>query len=279
MRNTQTNYSKIEHTLLCSMIALLFFVISAPPVDAVVNSLWNGANGNWTDAIDWSSNPNYPNNGGGVKYNATIPAGSVALNRNIRIEQFVLTGGSLLGGFDLTLNQGMTWTAGTLGNTGTLTLMAGSSSTFGTVGSFTDLPLSGRTINNSGAITLSGDSVVGTNAIFNNLAGATVEAQGGKIFDYYNAGNSNSTFNNFGSFIVNDLSGGEHYFTVFNNTGGVATVESGTLGFAAGTSSGGQFEQTGGRLLFFNSNPALGYTLGDGSVITGSSPEVLLGYC
>src|SRR3990172_356099 len=61
-------------------------------------STWNGSIGNWTDAIRWSTNPFYPNNGNGaVSYRAVIGAGDVNLNADIALAAVQLNGG-LLGG-------------------------------------------------------------------------------------------------------------------------------------------------------------------------------------
>ena len=244
---------------------------------ADVSATWLGGNGNWGNATLWDTNPNFPNNGnGGFTYDATINSGTATLDRNIAIQRLFLNGGGIDGSFNLTLNDGLSWTGGTIaGSPGTaVELPAKSTSTF----SGTDpLTLNGRTINNSGTVSEI-QSVDGDGAI-NNLAGATWDIQAGA-----NGNNAPSLspaiFNNSGNFIV---SGGLSDFSntnvtgVFNNSGTV-TIQSNTAGGAKALAIGGDgmdsgaFNVAAGTQLNFLSRPLIAnsYTLTMGATISGA---------
>ena len=50
---------------------LLFLVLFSPVLNAQTTASWNGGNGNWSNAKDWTPN-GAPNNGGGTFFNAVI---------------------------------------------------------------------------------------------------------------------------------------------------------------------------------------------------------------
>ncbi len=80
-------------------IALIGLLADSPAAD--FSAVWNGGNGNWSDALHWNTNPNYPNNGGGITYDATINGGTVTLDRDITIQRFFFNGnvnGGILNG-------------------------------------------------------------------------------------------------------------------------------------------------------------------------------------
>ena len=83
---------------------------------------WTGANGNWSNAANWSTSPNSPNNGQpntGEVYNATLDNGStITLDVPVTIQKLTLSNGTITGSNSLTLNQLFTWDAGTLSGSG-----------------------------------------------------------------------------------------------------------------------------------------------------------------
>src|SRR5579864_4872107 len=108
---------------------------------------WNGGNGNWSTAGDWSGGV-VPNNGGGKTYNVTISNGTtetVTLNLGVTISDLTLGTSATLqssGSNSLTIASG-----GTFNNSGTLDFNTGSNL----------LTIqSGGSLNNSGSMTFSG---------------------------------------------------------------------------------------------------------------------------
>jgi hypothetical protein len=124
----------MQRTLKISLLCLALVVATLLPQtvnSADFSAIWDGGNGNWDDPLHWNTNPNYPNNGGGITYDATIHNGNIALNSDITIERFFLNGGALNGLGQLNLNEGLTWMGGSIsGSSGSsITLAVGSTST------------------------------------------------------------------------------------------------------------------------------------------------------
>src|SRR5688572_16912594 len=165
---------------------------------ADVTSTWGGGTGNWGSAPNWSNSPpvnHFPNNGnGGFTYDAVINSGTVTLNQNIAIQAFTLGSGTLTGANDLTTAALLTWNSGTMSGTGVTNANGGLA-----LGPF-QATLSGRTLNNAAAATLGGGGTlfIQTGGEFNNLVGASFEAQGES--DIFGGGTPNGAFNNSGSF-------------------------------------------------------------------------------
>ena len=46
------------------------------------SATWNGSSNNWSSQADWSSNPNYPNNGVpiGASYDVVVGSGTINLD-------------------------------------------------------------------------------------------------------------------------------------------------------------------------------------------------------
>ena len=252
---------------------------------AVENSLWGGGSGHWADASHWSSNPYYPHNGnGGLTYDATVTTGSVTLDQDITIQRFTLGGGALGGGSTLTLNDGLTWTAGTLGGAGTLALPFGSISTLAapTGSASGSLGLRGRTIDNAGTINLS--TRLGLAGGMNEpLVASTLNNLPAGVFNLQSAGSVSGSgtvaliFNNAGH--LNVAGGAGSVDTLFNNSGTVTLQPSGgftttSLTLSGGGTSTGTFNLGTGSLSFGYSGPTSfyggGHTLAEGTTITGS---------
>ena len=104
----------MQRTLRTSLLVLSLAVIALAPSShssaADFSAIWDGGNGNWDDPLHWSTNPNYPNNGGGFTYNATINSGAVTLDRDIMIQRLFLNNFKSTiygnGSSQLTLNEG-----------------------------------------------------------------------------------------------------------------------------------------------------------------------------
>jgi hypothetical protein len=208
------------------VVATLAQITQASAAD--VSAVWDNFNGNWGDPFHWNTNPNYPNNTGGVTYDATINGGVITLDRNITIQRLFFNSsvngihgiyGSISGPFELTLNEGLIWTGGVIGST-TINLTTGSVSTI------TGLELGhylGGTINNSG--TVNQDAPLEFTGVINNLAGATWNMSGSGInpLQGHPPPNSGGIFNNAGNLVIGSVNGYSTTYlrSTFNNSGTV----------------------------------------------------------
>jgi uncharacterized repeat protein (TIGR01451 family) len=187
---------------------------------------------------------------------------------------------TLTGSGTLTVTQVMTWTNGTQSGSGATTIASGA-----TLNVNGPVMLRQRTLNNAGTVnwTAANNWYIDTNAVLNNLVGATFNAQA----DGVSLGAINGAFNNQGTFVRSGPGTSSVTALAFNNTGTVS-VESGVLQFGssfvqnAGATwlSGGNLTKSGA--LVFN-----GGTLGGkgtitgtvsnigGTVLPGSSPGIL----
>ena len=258
--------------LLAATLVVAHFALSSNSFAADFSAIWDGGNGNWGDALHWNTNPNYPDNAGGVTYDATINSGNVTLDRNITIQRLFFSNGIVGGGFELTLNDGLTWSGGRIGSI--VNLATGSASTIAPNSSSSSY-LDGATINNSGSVTQSAGVYAGTGgAIINNLAGATwVVQQGAGMYGF----NGPFTFNNAGDFIVS----GTFFspFATFNNIGTMKLEAGGGVRFEQGGSASGTFDVAAGADLVFGGfdTPSTSYTLNAGALINGPGSTVVDG--
>jgi hypothetical protein len=170
-------------TLTPSFVFLTLIIVTAitsvsDSFAADFSAIWDGGNGNWDDPLHWSTNPNYPDNTGGFTYDATINHGTVSLNRDITIQRLFFDGRDtiLTGAHELTLNQGMTLTGGSLSST--INLSAGSTSNISTSNISSGPSALGGILNNSGTLNQSAQifRLYGT---INNMAGSTWNLQAG----------------------------------------------------------------------------------------------------
>jgi hypothetical protein len=85
---------------------------------------WNGASGNWSETGKWY--PRVPVNGApaGSSYDAVISGGVVTLDADANVNTLQLTGGTLAGAYNLTMDYGGTIT-GTYNVTGATTVNGG----------------------------------------------------------------------------------------------------------------------------------------------------------
>jgi hypothetical protein len=253
--------------LLLCLVLVVATLFPQTASSADFSAIWDGGSGNWSDPLHWNTDPNYPNNGGGFTYDATINAGSVTLDRNITIQRLYLNNGTLSGAFELALNEGITWTAGRIGSSATVKLMPGSTSSihFGSLDG---------TLNNHGIMNLSGtvgdpaSVVLSDTGIINNSAKATWNFQGSinpfvGMFTPPSAGQVNNAGNMIVS-PVNTPEGINYLRTSFNNTGTVTLTNMANLFVDRGSASGA-FDLGAQTTLNLGS-----YTLASGAIISGA---------
>ncbi len=190
------NGSRVDTADYVGTFAVNYGANSVTLRDFVPSTRWLGGNGNWTDGTKWLSNPLYPNDTDSTHYSVLIRSGDfVALNADITISRFFLTGGFLGGGGGntLTVTNNFVWIGGGLsgfpaGNV--LNLTAGSTSRISTT-VYTFLNLGSCTINNGGNLTQ--NTIIQGPGTINNLAGATWNVMGTSEFI------DNLTFSNSGT--------------------------------------------------------------------------------
>jgi hypothetical protein len=68
-----------------NLTAVFFLLTFTNPLLAQTPAIWSGT-GDWTDASRWTSS-DFPNNGGGVTYAATINSGTTTLDRDITVDE------------------------------------------------------------------------------------------------------------------------------------------------------------------------------------------------
>jgi hypothetical protein len=195
--------------------------------------------------------------------NTTLFNGTINFARDITVTNLNINGGNLTGLSDVTVTGMLNWTAGNMSGTGR-TISTGALNISGTDFKLLDT----RTLNNAGAATWMGTNLqVIRRAVFNNLAGATFDAQTDTSLG---AGFSDTpgVFNNAGTFTKSLGTGTTSVTIVFNNSG-TTEVQTGTLSLGAGTSSGTITADAGATLAFtggINTLTATSAVNGDGNV-------------
>lgn len=219
------------------------------------NSTWNGSIGNWSDPTGWDSGI-VPQTGSN---NATITSGQVTLDSAFNIGTLSLTGGSINGTNDVTINGLFNWSGGAM-------VDAGSAHAVGPVLLAGDLDkiLATRTLVNDATATWSAGNLVTSNsaAIVNN--GTFIASFDGNL----QSQSGTNLFNNIGLFQKTAGAGGSNATAigaVFNNSGAVQ-VQAGRLALAGGGSASGAFAVSAGAELAFQSD----YTLAAASSLSGA---------
>ena len=250
-----------------------------PLFAANFTSTWIGFDGIWGNPNNWSTPDafgTFPNNGAST-YDAVLSnSGTRTLDQNITIERLTLSAGAVIGSGDLTLNENLIWSEGTLDGTGTTTVAGAASTISGN--QFGVNKFLARTLINSGTMTLSSGSLIfgsgsATPGVLNNSGTFNMTDTGGMGDGGHpnNAINNSGTwnasgatfvgvaFNNTGTVAVN--SGAMSVNGAFNNTGTVA-VNSGELSLAGGNTgtTTGDFNVSGGATLRLGGNFTLGAT-------------------
>lgn len=252
------------------------------------NAVWNGPNGNWTNAAIWSTNPFFPDNGNpGGPYSAILNGGFsvITLDANITIEQLQFNTGTIAGTNTLTLNQLFTWGNGSPGSGGTL-LGAGTINANGGM-AFNGPEImairDGWTLNvnanstwSDGTITLNGSMTQGST--LNIAASATLTVTGNNIAQQ--TGGFVSSIVNNGTFRKSTGTGTTSINTVrFANTAtGTVDVQSGTLSINGGGTSTGAFNVASGATLQFGASAgAVAFNVNGGSGIAGTGTTAISG--
>ncbi len=205
-------------------------------------------------------------NGSGISsagnFTIDVSGGFADIEKNLTIPDLVLTGGTLYGSGNITVNAtkgtALIWNGySTMSGVGSITVNTGSTASLGGDGTYQTLD--GRTFNNKGTVNwLSGSYLIYLNdgAVFNNLSGATFNANTPSSTIQYidnNAGPA-GTFSNAGTFNNNATASNttEVVNVLFNNSKTV-NANTGTLlldGGGSDTSAGTFFIPTAGTLNF-----------------------------
>jgi hypothetical protein len=261
------------------------------------------ADGTWTTATNWSSNPALPGVGDDVtisraagNFLVTLASGSQSINSLVSDERLTLTGGTLTLAAGSTVNNTFTLAGGTLGGPGALTLNAPATWDTGTltstvVGTGTNFlaglsitgggakSLSRRTLTNSAAATWTAGQVnSGSAADFVNAATGTFN----NTFDgnwLYNLGGGLSTFTNLGTFTKSAGAGATVFTSAFHSSGTV-NVNSGTLQLSAGSTHSGGVNVAASAVLDFASGTHLlnsGTTVGGAGAVAVTAGTVTVG--
>jgi hypothetical protein len=207
--------------------------------------------------------------------NFELDAGTMSLNADITIGQNFTQGqpginGSIAGPGNVTVPVGCTytWNGGTIQGAGRLDIQSGG--TLAIPGGDA-LVLSDRTVNNAGTINWTGPhGIQGGNATVNNLADGVFNISNDQVFVSHSSTNF-VTFNNAGTVTKTSAlppgAGATRLAVVFNNTGTVH-VNSGTLTFTAGTSSG-TLDIGSGAVASFNPGAGQDFYFTSGAQVMG----------
>jgi hypothetical protein len=244
-------------------IAFLALASLHPARAADQIATWNSTNNPWSAAAHWSTGL-FPHNGNaGFTYDAILGGGAITLDRNIAIQRYTQSGGSLLASspFTLTVHELFTWSGGTLTNAGVVQANGGMALN-GTTKSLNG----GHTINNAGNATWSaGDFTTGGGAIFNNQIGGIFTTTFDGNFNF-NQGGAPTQFNNAGTFDKTTGVGTTAFTTIFNNSGAV-NASSGTLSLSAGGTHAGAFAVGVAGTLHFSGGT---HHLNAGTAVSGT---------
>ena len=268
---------------------VIFALQPAAPSALAATCTWTGLSADWADGGNWT---NCSGAVPGGTDTAVIPstANNPVISADADIGTLTINSGAAV-----TINDGVTLTAGSLNLSGTLTgggditvsltavwhdggVMSGGGETH-IMGSATfdlsgySVGLDGRTLRNEGAMTWTGPSTVyaSVGATFINAAAGTINAQAtaGSV-EFHDASNTTS-FQNQGAITVNGANSGYGLMarTAFSNNGAVAVQDS-WLRMAYGSVNSGDFLGGGGAFLFVgqSSAPGQSFTFGNGSNIT-----------
>jgi uncharacterized repeat protein (TIGR01451 family) len=223
-----------------------------------VNSL--GSNGNLIFSAGSLTVVGGFNSDGAVTIGGT---GTLTLNSTSTISStLTITSGTLSGTGGVIVAGLITWSGGMMTGAGTVDANGG----ININGTVTKTLNAARVLNNNGVTTWTntGDISIGNNAVFNNLSGATFDAQNNEVISL--AGGV-ATFNNSGTFKKSVGTGTTTFNSgvAFHNTG-TAEVLTGTLKLDGGTSSG-SFSVPAGTTLEFGAGT---HTLSAASSVAGA---------
>jgi hypothetical protein len=260
--------------------------------DVLTPAVWDGGNGNWSDFTHWTTNPLFPNNGGGFLYDATVNSGSVSVGGNYTVTGLTLTGGTVSIDEDATATAtNFTLTGGTVTGNGTLDATGALSFTGGTFGDGTatgttsgplaiDFTSSGAgviapiyTLENSGAGSWAGTGVLYNAGTLANSGTFTIQNDQ-SISSHYGGGTFHNTAT--GMLIKAGATDTTSITSYFNNEGGTVDVQSGTVSLTGGgTATGGAtFGGTGGGVISFDGGT---FTMADSTHFAGTGVSRVAG--
>ncbi len=191
-----------------------------------------------------------------------------AADTTIGVATFVFANGTMKGTGNVSFNNTLNWSGGTMNGTGVINFAA--TATVNILGNV----VQNQTINNAGNVVMSGGGVLnmGLATVFNNQAGATFDIQNNA-----GIGGGASAFNNAGT-LKKSGGIGESIIGPFpvNNSGSIA-AQSGTLTLSGGGASGGvlsSFTAASGATLAFESGT---FTMNVGAGLSGGGTIAING--
>ena len=207
-----------QHPFLAAFVFTLAF-LAASNLQAA-SFTWGGGSGNWTSGANWS-----PEGVPGPGDTATINSGTVTVNQDVIVDEFIMLGGVLTGSFDLEVNVATTWSAGVMTGGGSLTIPSGA--TLSIEGSTNKAFQNLWTINLEGDGTLSGSGLLQGHSDSRIINTGTFEIQSDQAFDYTNLG-ARPTFDNRGTFRKTTTNGqNDMEFELVNS--GIVDLQSGDI--------------------------------------------------
>jgi hypothetical protein len=189
-----------------------------------------------------------------------VGGADLEVNGNVTAANVTFDGGTIGGSAALAVSGTLGWSAGSMAGTGSTLIQSGA--TLNLSGS-SDKNVTARALSNGGTVNWTGMGNWGLGGTFNNLAGATFNAQTDA-----NIG-SGGVFNNTGTFIKTSTVGTGATFidSTFNDAGAVS-VQSGVLQLNRGGTAAGSFDVAATGQLQFVGN--IYYTLNGGATLTGA---------
>ena len=200
-----------------------------------------------------------------------LSGGTLGMAAASQAAAFTISGGTLDGPGDLTIDVGgtMTWSAGAISGSGALNIPDTSAFNISAPGSRLDLRA--RTINNSGVTTWSNNGHIysGDGAVFNNLSGGLFDARSDRFIT--RLGGADPVFNNFKNATFRKSAGiGTTTIQIpFNNDGNFEAL-TGRVNIYQNGSSSSNFDAALGAMIVFG-----GYTFNKGTSFTGDGESEL----
>lgn len=247
--------------------AVLAASAAVPCAAENTTATWDNSVGVWSSTSSWSIAPLFPNNGSppGSLYDVTINGGTVSVDVGVVISNLVLSGGSISGSQDLTVNGLLSWgNSSTLGGSGTLTTQDMAISLINA-----NIFMSGTR-----ALVSTGNTSWTSNSAFSvNLASGNSYTNQGTFTISTNGGSWNGgTFSNAGA-LVKGGNDSVDINSIFNNSGSV-TVSAGTLNLNGGGTHTGSFILTGTGAINFsathNFNAGASFTAANATFSSGT---------
>ena len=251
--------------------ATLLFRAFGDPVAFTSTAALTGAGTVELDGDSWATF------GPGTTYNLSgttfLTGGELVLDdASATIGTLDLTGGELSGSANVTVTGATAWSGGTITGSGSIDAKAGLQLGIAGATDSTTESLLGRTLINEGSATmfrLNTFSQTG-GSTFDNLHNATVTAQDGSDWGVVDD-DSNPSFINEGTLIVDAGSGGLTLIQTYVESSGSIQVESGTLGLGASGSIEGPVSVAAGATFQLGKNfNAEVFTFSSTSTISGA---------